>query len=191
MRTVGRALAFFGVLGLVTLGLYAFMGTADETSVWQIAFSGFLITLGVVLMLIGRRKRELPEGYVLVAKDLALPMGGWSVVKGRGFMRGDDALTIAHLVEQAPDLADEAACGDYVANIATQMKAMLVTHERVTIGEQTPAVLMQLQLEQTSVAQLLVPRSGETQIIAVTNSDLTRATQTARWVAAKLLDLQR
>ena len=89
MHTIGRALAYFGVLGLVTLGIYAFMGGADHTSVWQIAFSLFLLALGVVLVVVGRkRKRDLPEGYVLVAQDLALPMGGWSVVRDRGFTRG-------------------------------------------------------------------------------------------------------
>lgn len=191
MRTIGRALAFFGVLGLVTLGLYAFMDTADETSVWQIAFSGVLIVLGVILMLFGRNKMALPEGYVLVAPDLALPMGGWTVVKGRGFTRGEDALTSAFLREPSPDLDDPAAVEAYAGEVATQMRGMLVTQERVTIGERTPAVLMQMQMAEASVAQVLIPRDGTTQILAITNPHLDAAAERARWVASKLLDLRK
>jgi hypothetical protein len=191
MRIIGRALTFFGVLGLVTLGLYAFMGTADDSSVWQIAFSGFLIVLGIILMLVGTKKLALPEGYVLVAKDLALPMGGWAVVRERGFLRGDDALTAAFLQEATPDLDDPKALANYAADVATKMRAALVTHERVTVGEATDAVLMQMQMAESAVAQVLVPRNGVTQIIAITNPDLAQAAETARWVVAKLLDLRK
>lgn len=192
MYTVGRALAFFGVLGLVTLGIYAIMGAADSTSVWQIAFSVALMVIGAVMILLGRsKKRDLPEGFVLVAKDLALPMGGWSVVKGRGFTRGADALTTAFLPETFPDLDDPEAVGRYAADVATKMRGALVTHELVTIGEKTRGVLMQAELAESCLAQVLIPRGGVTQIIAITNPDLGLAVKTARWVVASLLDLRK
>jgi hypothetical protein len=182
---------FFGVLGLATLALYHFMDTGDETSIYHAIFSGFLIALGGVLLLVGRNRRPLPEGFVTVAQDLALPMAGWTVMKGRGWTNQEFGLTTATLQEPVPNIETDEALNAYATSVATKMNGALVSHSRANLSTGTPVVSMQLGLAETNCTQVLIPRHTQTQIVAITHPDPAAAAERGEWVLRTLMDLRR
>ena len=190
MSTLGRALVFFGLAGLATHGVYAFMGGFDDQSVYHAAFSGFLIVLGAALLFVGRRRRPLPEGYALVARDLALPMGGWTVVQSRGWTDGDFALTAASLPQPVPDITSDADLEAYAASVAQKMSGTLTGHRRATLQGGTEVISMTMVLAATNCAQTVVPRGANTQVVAVTHPDPTSAAERGEWALAHLIDLR-
>ena len=182
---------FFGVLGLLTLGVAHFMHAVQGGSTWQLALCGAAAVLGAALMLLGGRKHPLPAGFAVVGLDLALPMSGWSLVPGRGWTDGSYVLTTATLHDQVPALTSEEDLADYAAALASLRKATLLGHSRDRLQNGLEVVCLDLQVEQGASAQIAVPRGRVTQLVAVAHPQRDEASSRRQWILDSLLDLKR
>ena len=191
VTNLGRALVFFGVLGLLTLGVAHFMHAVEGGSTWQLALCGVAALLGSALMVLGGRKHPLPEGYAVIGLDLALPMSGWSLVPGRGWTDGPYVLTAATLHDPTPELSSEEELATYAARLASARQAPLLGHSRDRLQNGLEVVCLELQVEQGASAQIAIPRGRVTQLVAVAHTTQEGASSRRRWILDSLLDLKR